>query len=154
MAGPETGQGGATGAGVGERPAGRASDQSIGDLARQLSEQTSTLVRQEMELARAELTQKGKQAGIGVGMFGGAGTFVFYAIGALTAAAILGLAEAVAGWLAALIIGVLYLAIAAVLALLGKSKVEQATPPVPERAVESTKEDVEWAKTSAKSARQ
>src|SRR4051795_10072336 len=130
------------------------SDGSIADLMRQLSEQTSTLVRQEMELARVELTQKGKQAGIGAGMFGGAGMLGFYAFGAITAAAILALATAVDGWLAALIVGVVYAAVAGVLALTGKNKVQQATPPVPERAVASTKEDVEWAKTSAKQARQ
>ena len=129
------------------------SDASIADLMRQLSEQTSTLVRQELELAKAELTQKGKAAGVGAGLFGGAGTLGFYAFGALTATLILALAEAVDGWLAALIVTVVYAAIAGVLALTGKNKVQQATPPVPERAVESTKEDVEWAKTSAKRAR-
>ena len=131
------------------------SDASIADLMRQLSEQTSTLVRQEMELAKAELTQKGKAAGIGAGMFGGAGMLGFYAFGAITAALILGIAEvdAIDGWLAALIVGLVYAAIAGVLALTGKNKVQQATPPVPEQAVESTKEDVEWAKTSAQQAR-
>ena len=130
------------------------SDASIADLMRQLSEQTSTLIRQEMELAKVELTQKGKAAGIGAGLFGGAGMIGFYAFGALTATLILALAEAVDGWLAALIVTVVYAAIAGVLALTGKNKVQQATPPVPEQAVESTKEDVEWAKTSAKQARQ
>lgn len=130
-----------------------ASDASMAELVRQLSEQSSTLVRQEMELARAELTEKGKQAGIGAGMFGGAGMIGFYAFGAITAAVILALATAVAGWLAALIVGVVYAAAAGVLALTGKKKVQQATPPVPEQAVESTKEDVTWAKTSAKQTR-
>src|SRR3954447_19205057 len=132
---------------------GTGSDAPMAELVRQLSEQTSTLVRHEMELARVELTQKGKQAGIGAGMFGGAGMLGFYAFGAITAAAILALATAVDGWLAALIVGVVYAAIAGVLALTGKNKVQQATPPVPERAVASTKEDVEWAKTSAQKAR-
>ena len=130
-----------------------AADASMAELVRQLSEQTSTLVRQEMELARAELTQKGKQAGIGAGMFGGAGLLGFYAFGAITAALILGLAEAVDGWLAALIVGLVYAAIAGVLALTGKNKVQEAVPPVPEQAVESSKEDVQWAKTSAQQAR-
>ena len=130
-----------------------ASDASMADLVRQLSEQTSTLVRQEMELARVELTQKGKQAGIGAGMFGGAGMLGFYAFGAITAAAILALATAVDGWLAALIVGLVYAAVAGVLALTGKNKVQQAVPPVPEQAVESSKEDVQWAKTSAQQAR-
>jgi membrane protein len=132
---------------------GGTSDASMAELVRQLSEQTSTLVRQEMELARAELTEKGKQAGIGAGMFGGAGMLGFYAFGAITAAAILALATAVDGWLAALIVGVVYAAIAGVLALTGKNRVQQAVPPVPEQAVESSKEDVEWAKKSAQQAR-
>jgi uncharacterized membrane protein YqjE len=130
-----------------------ASDASMAELVRQLSEQTSTLVRHEMELARAELTEKGKKAGIGAGMFGGAGMLGFYAFGAITAAAILALATAVDGWLAALIVGLVYAAVAGVLALTGKNKVQQAVPPVPEQAVESSKEDVQWAKTSAQQAR-
>jgi MFS family permease len=129
------------------------SDASIADLMRKLSDQTSTLIRQEMELARAELTEKGKKAGIGAGMFGGAGLFGFFAFAALTAALILVLAEAVDGWLAALIVAAVYAAVAGVLALTGKNKVQQATPPVPEQAVESSKEDVAWAKTSAQQAR-
>jgi hypothetical protein len=129
-------------------------DRPVGDLMKDLSEQTSTLVRKEVELAKAELAVKGKRAGIGAGMFGGAGLFGFFAFAALTATFILALAEAVAPWLAALIVTVVYGAIAGVLALQGKNKVQEATPPVPERAVDSTKEDVEWVKTRAKSARQ
>src|SRR5918912_1511324 len=109
---------------------------SAGDLVKQLSEQTSRLVRQEVELAKAELAEKGKRAGIGAGMFGGAGIFGLYAGGALTAAAILGLATAVAPWLAALIVAAVLGAIGGVLALTGKTKVQQATPPLPEQASE------------------
>jgi uncharacterized membrane protein YqjE len=128
-------------------------EQTTADLLRQLSEQTTTLVRQEIELAKLELTEKGKKAGIGAGMFGGAGALGFYAFGALTACAILALATAVAGWLAALIVGVVYAAGAGVLALTGKNKVAEAGPPVPEQAVDSTKEDVRWVKTRATQAR-
>jgi MFS family permease len=128
-------------------------EQSTADLLRQLSEQTSTLVRQEIELAKVELTEKGKKAGIGAGMFGGAGALGFYALGAFTACLILVLATAVAGWLAALIVAAVYGAIAGVLALTGKKKVTEATPPVPEQAVDSTKEDVRWVKNRAKAAR-
>jgi uncharacterized membrane protein YqjE len=128
-------------------------EQSTADLLRKLSEQTTTLVRQELELAKLELTEKGKKAGMGAGMFGGAGALGFYALGAFTACAILALATAVAGWLAALIVGVVYAAIAGVLALTGKNKVTAATPPIPEQAVDSTKEDVRWVKTRATSAR-
>jgi uncharacterized membrane protein YqjE len=126
---------------------------STADLLKQLSAQTTTLVRQEIELAKVELAEKGKRAGIGAGMFGGAGALGFYAFGALTACAILALATAVNGWLAALIVAVLYGAIAGVLALTGKKQVSAATPPVPEQALDSTKEDVRWVKTRAKSAR-
>ena len=128
-------------------------DLPIGELVKQLSEQTSTLVRKELELARAEMTRKGKAAGLGAGMFGAAGLFGLLALGALTAFLILLLAEAVDGWLAALIVTVAYAAIAGVLALTGKSKVQQATPPVPEQAKESMKKDVEWTKERAKAAR-
>jgi MFS family permease len=129
-------------------------DRPIGDLVRQLSDQTTTLVRQEIELAKAEMTAKGKQVGIGAGAFGGAGLVGLYAVGAITACLILALSTAVAGWLAALIVGVVYAAIAGVLALVGKKKTQAGAPPVPERAISSTKEDVEWAKTRAKTARQ
>ena len=122
-------------------------DRPIGDLVRQLSDQTTTLVRQEIELAKAEMTAKGKQVGMGAGAFGGAGLFGLYAVGAITACLILALSTAVAGWLAALIVGVVYAAIAGVLALIGKKKTQAGAPPVPERAISSTKEDVEWAKT-------
>lgn len=128
-------------------------DASTADLLRQLSEQTTALVRQEVELAKVELAEKGKRAGIGAGLFGGAGTLGVYALGAFTAAAILALSTAVAPWLAALIVAAVYAAIAGVLALSGKKKVQQAGPPVPEQALDSTKEDVRWVKTRAKSAR-
>jgi len=128
-------------------------DASIGELVKQLSEQSSRLARQEVELAKAELAVKGKKAGVGVGMFGGAGVFGFYGFGALVAAAVLALATAVAAWLAAVIVAAVLAAVAGVLALQGKSKVAQATPPVPDQATESVKEDVQWAKTRAQSAR-
>ncbi|HEY1515126.1 MAG TPA: phage holin family protein [Solirubrobacteraceae bacterium] len=130
------------------------SEASVAELIKQLSEQSSRLARQEVELAKAELAIKGKRAGIGVGMFGGAGALGFYGLGALIAAAVLALATAVAAWLAALIVAAVLAAVAAVLALQGKSKVAQATPPVPEQAAESVKEDVQWAKSRAQSGRQ
>jgi MFS family permease len=136
------------------REAGAASDASLAELVKQLSEQSSRLARQEVELAKAELAVKGKRAGIGAGMFGGAGAFGFYGFGALTAAAILALATAMDGWLAALIVAVVYGVIAGILALQGKHKVQQATPPIPEEAAESVKEDVQWAKSRAQHARQ
>ena len=128
-------------------------DRSTAELLRQLSQQTGDLVRQEMELAKAELREKGKAAGIAGGMFGGAGVVALYGVGALTAAAILALAIVMDAWAAALIVGAGLLAIAGVLALTGKKKVEQATPPVPEQAIESSKEDVEWTKQRAQAGR-
>jgi hypothetical protein len=128
-------------------------DRPTGELLKELSDQTTTLVRKEIDLAKAELADKGKRAGMGAGMFGGAGLFGVGAFAALTACLIAALATGMALWLAALIVTVVYAAIAAVLALTGKSKVQEATPPVPEQAIESTKEDVEWAKTRAQSGR-
>src|SRR5947199_10281761 len=89
----------------------QSSEEPMAELVKQLSEQTSRLARQEVELAKAELAVKGKRAGLGAGMFGGAGVFGFYALGALVAAAILGLGTALAGWLAALIVTVVLSAI-------------------------------------------
>ena len=127
-------------------------DRSAGDLLKELSEQTSTLVRQELELAKAELSEKGKQAGTGAGILGGAGLFGLLALGALTACLVMALDTGMEGWLAALIVAAVYGAIAAVLALTGKNKVREAAPAVPEQTVETVKEDVEWAKTQRQSA--
>ena len=129
-------------------------DRSLAELARQLSLQTTELARHEVELAKAELGVKGKRAGIGAGMFGGAGALGLYALGALTAAIIAGIAEALPVWAAALIVAALYGAVAGILALRGKSKVQQATPPVPEATVQSVKEDVRYTKQRAQEARQ
>jgi membrane protein len=121
-------------------------DQSVGELVQQLSQQTAELVRQEMRLATVELQEKGKKAGIGAGMFGGAGVVALYGVGALIAAAILGIATFLEPWIAAVIVGVVLLAVAGILALTGKKQVEQAGPPVPEQAVESAKRDVDEVK--------
>jgi MFS family permease len=129
-------------------------ERSLADLARQLSDQTTELVRHEVELAKAELRVKGKRAGSGAGMFGGAGALGLYALGALTAAIIAGIAEALPVWASALIVAALYGAIAGILALRGKKKVQQATPPLPEQTVQSVKEDVRYTKQRAQEARQ
>ena len=130
-----------------------AEDASISELIQQLGEQSSRLARQEVELAKAEMTTKGKRLGLGAGAFGGAGLVALFGLGALTTAVILLLDTAVTAWLAALIVAAIYLAGAGVLALVGKSKVESATPPVPERAVASVKQDVEQTKLRAKEGR-
>ena len=128
-------------------------ERSLGELFSKLSNETSTLIRQEMALARAELTEKGKEAGKGAGLFGGAGAVGLLGAGALTAGLILLLDLAIAAWLAAIIVGLLYVAVAAVLGLKGRDKIQAATPPVPEQTVDTVKEDVEWAKTRAQSAK-
>ena len=126
-------------------------DRSLGELLKQLSEQTTRLVHQELELAKAELTQKGKQAGAGAGLFGGAGALGLAALGALTACFILALNAVMPAWLAALIVAVVYGIIAFVLVKQGQARIKRATPPVPEQTIETVKEDVEWAKTQMRS---
>jgi uncharacterized membrane protein YqjE len=128
-------------------------DRRTGDLLKELSGQTTTLVRQEIELAKAELGEKGKTAGLGAGLFGAAGVFGLGAFAALTTCIIAALDSAMPLWLAALIPAVVYGAIAGVLALQGREKVREAGPPVPEQTTESVKEDVQWARTRAKSGR-
>jgi uncharacterized membrane protein YqjE len=127
--------------------------ESTGELLKRFSEDATTLIRKEVELARAELAEKGRQAGKGAAMFGGAGLFGVTAFVALTAFLILVLAEAMDAWLAALIVAAVYGAITAVLALRGKQKMEEAAPPQPEQTVETLKEDVEWAKRQPESVR-
>jgi uncharacterized membrane protein YqjE len=128
-------------------------DRPTGELVKDLSTQVSTLVRQELELAKVELTAKGKQAGIGAGMLGGAGLFALYGVGALVATAILALATVVDGWLAALIVAVVLFALAGVLALMGRARARRAGPPVPEQAVATVKEDVRYTKEHVAEAR-
>jgi uncharacterized membrane protein YqjE len=128
-------------------------DRRTGDLLKELSGQTTTLVRQEIELAKAELGEKGKTAGLGAGLFGAAGVFGLGAFAALTTCIIAALDSAMPLWLAALIPAVVYGAVAGVLALQGREKVREAGPPVPEQTTESVKEDVQWARTRAKSGR-
>jgi uncharacterized membrane protein YqjE len=126
---------------------------STSELVKQLSEQTTTLVRKEIELAKAELSAKGKVAGEGAGMFGGAAVVGLLALGVLTAMIVALLDKAMDFWVAALIVAVVYGAIAAVLAVTGRDRVKKGMPPAPEQTVETVKEDVQWAKSQAKSAR-
>jgi membrane protein len=126
-------------------------DRPLGELVQDLSRQTSTLIRQEMRLAQAELAEKGKHAGKGAGMFGGAGLVALYGVGALIAAAILGLATVLEPWSAAALIGILLLAVAGILALTGKKELDEAGPPKPEQALESVQQDVETVKARARS---
>lgn len=116
--------------------------QTLGALVHQLSLQIPELVRSEIRLAQAEVAQKGKRVGVGIGMFSVAGLLAFFALAALVATAILGLATVVDAWLAALIVAVVLLAAAAVAGLLGKNKVAEGTPPAPQRAIQGIKEDI------------
>jgi uncharacterized membrane protein YqjE len=121
-------------------------EKSFGELVGRLSSETSTLIKQEMALARAELTEQGKRAGKGAGMLGGAGVAGLLTLGALSAMLIALLDTAMATWLAALIVTVAWAGVAGVLALQGRNKIKEATPPAPQ-TVETVKEDVRWAKT-------
>jgi MFS family permease len=131
--------------------AGDSRDRPIGDLVKDLSSQTSTLVRQEIELARAELQQKGKLAGKGAGMLGAAAIAALLALGALTAGLIALLDTAMATWVAALIVMALWAIVALVLAKAGQKSLQKATPPAPQ-TVETVKEDIQWAKNPTGSA--
>jgi uncharacterized membrane protein YqjE len=128
-------------------------DKSIPELLRALAEETGTLVKQELDLARAEMTEKGKEAGLGIGMFGAAGIIALLALGALTACFIAALGLALKVWLAALIVAVVYAVIAGAVALIGKERLRSGMPPKPDQTIETVKEDVTWAKTQAKSGR-
>ena len=123
---------------------------STGQLVKELSEQVSQLVRDEVKLATVEMTGKAKTAGRGAGLFGGAGVVAFYGVGCLLAAAIIALAGVLRPWLAALIIGVVLFAAAGIAALAGKGQLKKATPPVPSQAAESVKADVEQIKESVR----
>src|SRR5215212_2016027 len=120
-------------------------NRSLGELVKDLSAQTSTLMRQEIALAKAELQQQGKTAGKGAGMLAGAAVFGLLALGALTAALIALIDKATATWVAAAIVMVLWAIVAAVLAKSGQKALKSATPPAPQ-TVETVKEDVQWAK--------
>ena len=136
----------------GQPSSANAGDQSIGELVKDLATETSTLVRQELDLAKAEMAERGKRAGKGAGMLGAAALVGLLAAGALTACLIAALDLAVATWLAALIVTVVFAAIAGALAMTGRKQIREAAPPVPEQAIDSVKEDVQWAKTRTRSA--
>jgi len=126
-------------------------DESMGQLVKDLSQDISTLVRQELQLAKAEMTHKGKEAGVGAGLLGGAGVFGLAVVGGSMATIILILDTIMPNWLAALVTTLVYATVGAFLALRGRDRLKEAGSPVPERAKESVKEDIEWAKTHAKS---
>jgi uncharacterized membrane protein YqjE len=129
-----------------------ARERPLGELVKDLATQTSTLVRQEIQLAQAEVTQRGKVAGKGAGMLAGGAVAALLGLGALTALLIIALDAALPLWLAALIVTVLWLALAGILASAGKKALQKSTPPAPQ-TVETVKEDIQWAKTQTGSAK-
>jgi hypothetical protein len=128
-------------------------DESVAELLGDLSKQITTLVQQELALAKAELGQKGRRVGTGAGLFGGAGIVAVLGLGVLAAAAVAGLANLLTVWAAALIVGGVLLAVAGMLALIGKNEVTAGVPPTPTQTVASSKEDVAWLKTQVTSAK-
>jgi len=123
---------------------------STGELVRQAADQISRLVRDELALAKTEMAAKGKRAGLGAGLLGGSGAVALYGLAALIAAAILGLAEGMPGWAAALIVAVLLFGTAGVLAMVGRARVRQALPPVPEETARSVRADIDEVKERAR----
>jgi len=135
---------------TGPTPVGEPGNQSIAELIKQVSEESSRLLRGELKLAQAEMTQKAKTAGIGIGAFGAAAVLGWFALGCFLATAILALALVLPPWLAALIVTVVVAVAAGIAALIGKKKVAEAAPPVPTDTVDSVKKDVEEIKESAR----
>jgi len=128
-------------------------ERPIGEIAGELTRDLSLLVRQELELAKAEMAEKGRVAGPGLGMLGGAGVAGLMAAGAITACSILVLSIFLPEWVAALLVGAVLAAVAYLLVKRGKEQVKEAGAPIPEQTIETVKEDIEWAKTRATSAR-
>lgn len=122
------------------RPDGQ--DPTLGALVHQLSEQTSRLVRSEVELAKAELAEKGRNAGQGIGLFSAAGLLAFFGAAVLVTTCVLALDLVLPAWAAALVVALVLLAGAGVAAMLGRAKVAEATPPKPERAMENVPKDI------------
>jgi tetrahydromethanopterin S-methyltransferase subunit C len=135
------------------QPADDLRDQPISELVKTLSDEASTLIRQEIALAKAEIAQKAKSTGVGVGMMGAAYVFLRLTIATATAAAILALAIPLPAWAAALIVTIVWAGIALVLILFGRQQIKRGLPPVPQQTIETVKEDVAWLKSRARSAR-
>jgi uncharacterized membrane protein YqjE len=128
---------------VDEKEISAPADAAVGELVARLSDDIVRLVRDEIRLARAEMTKKGKAAGLGAGLFGGAGIFAVYGFGVLVAAAVIGLSIVVVPWAAALIVSGVLFVLAGTAALMGKTEFGRAGPPLPTEAVQSTKDDVD-----------
>ncbi len=127
----------------------RVQDRPAGELVKDMAEQVSHLVRDELRLAQLEMTRKGKQAGLGAGMLSGGGLIALYATGCLIASAVIAIAGVLRPWLAALIVGAALLLAAGIAALLGAGRLKKAVPPVPQQAIGSVKADVDEVKVRA-----
>jgi len=125
-------------------------EEPFSDLVKQVSEEASTLVRNEIKLAKAEMSEKAKEVGIGAGMFGGAGYLTHLASIGLMLSLIFALSTAMPAWLAALIVTIVFVAVAGALALAGKKRIKNAGPPIPEETIESVKQTIETVKEEAK----
>jgi uncharacterized membrane protein YqjE len=128
-------------------------EQPLGDLLKRFSEQVSSLARQEVELAKAEIADKAGAMGRVAGFFGAAALLGLCALGAFTALLVLALNEVIPAWAAALVVTVVMAGLAGLLTLIGKRRLEEAEPPLPTETIESTKEDIKWAKTQLQSGR-
>lgn len=126
-------------------------DRSVGELTKDLMRDLSELVRRELDLAKAELAEKTRNVGMGVGLAAAGVVLLLVMLGALTATAIIALATVMATWLAALIVTIVVGVIGTVVLLVGIKTLRRGTPPMPEQTVESVKEDIAWVKTRAKS---
>ena len=135
---------------VGDRPP---AERSVAELLGDLSQQLTSLMHQELELAKVELSQKSRRMGVGAGLLGAAGALAYLALGALVACAVAALSGVLSVWLSALLVGAGLLMVAVLLALIGRSETKRGTPPIPHEAIESTKEDAAWLKTQISSAR-
>jgi Putative Actinobacterial Holin-X, holin superfamily III len=123
---------------------------STAELVKQLSENVTVLIRDELKLAQLEMVRRGKQAGIGGGLLGASGVIALFSLGCLIACVIIAISGVLAAWLAALITGIALLAVAGTAALLGKGRLQRAAPPLPQEAVSSVKTDVEEIKERAR----
>lgn len=126
-----------------------ANDRSVSELVQQLSAQTGELVRQELRLAQLEMQEKGRHAGVGAGLFGGAGLMALYGVGFVLAGAAVLLGTAIAQWLALVIVGAALLIVAGIAALIGKTEIRRAGPLMPREAIETTRQDIDYVKASA-----
>ncbi|HEY7258595.1 MAG TPA: phage holin family protein [Gaiellales bacterium] len=126
-------------------------DRSVSELTKELLRDVSALVRRELDLAKAELAEKVRQLGLGIGLAAAGAVLLLVALGALTATAIIALATAMDTWLAALIVTIVVAVAGAIVALMGVRVLRRGAPPVPDQTVESVKEDIAWVKTRAKS---